>query len=398
MGDRNIHIEKAGYTPVYEREVEIVERKGLGHPDTLIDGIMESISRELSKAYIKDFGKILHHNVDKGQICGGGTHVEFGGGQFLKPIYVLLSGRATQNVDGIRIPSQHIALKAAREYLRNIRNLDYESDVIVDSRIAEGSPDLVELFLRGPKIPFANDTSFGVGYAPFSDAERLALEIERYFNSEDFKKSNPSVGEDIKVMAMRKKDKIELTIAVAMVSRHIADMDSYIREKSRLREAAYTLAQGITDKEVEINVNAADDEKNGSVYITLSGTSAEMGDDGSVGRGNRANGLITPGRSMTLEATAGKNPVNHVGKVYSILANEIARQIVEEQTDVREATVKLLSEIGKPIDQPHVASVELVSDSYDAVRDKVQYIVDKNLEEITELTIKIVHGKVRVFY
>lgn len=400
MSMRNIHVERAGYIPVYEREIELVERKGLGHPDTLIDGIVENISKELSKAYIEEFGKILHHNVDKGQICAGGTHVEFGGGKFLKPIYILLCGRATQKADEIKIPSHHIALKAAKDYLQNIRNLDVKNDVIINSRISEGSPDLVELFLRGPKVPYANDTSFGVGYAPLTETEQVVLEVEKYLNSKKFKQTCPAVGEDIKVMGMREKDKINLTISAAMVSKYISDMDAYIREKKRLTKSAHKLVQKITDKEVNIHVNTADDEKHGSIYLTLTGTSVEMGDDGSVGRGNRANGLIAPGRPMTLEAAAGKNPVNHVGKIYAVLAFEIAKQIVEEQKKVKEATVKILSEIGKPVDQPYVASVELVMNKgeYKTVKDNVQYIVDKNLEEITDLTLKIVQGKVPVYY
>ncbi len=59
-----------------------------------------------------------------------------------------------------------------------------------------------------------------------------------------------------------------------------------------------------------VHVNTADDIKKKSVFLTVTGTSAEMGDDGSVGRGNRCNGLITPNRPMSMEATSGKNPID----------------------------------------------------------------------------------------
>lgn len=36
---------------VAEVEVEIVGRKGLGHPDTICDAVMERISQALSKPY-----------------------------------------------------------------------------------------------------------------------------------------------------------------------------------------------------------------------------------------------------------------------------------------------------------------------------------------------------------
>jgi S-adenosylmethionine synthetase len=297
----------------------------------------------------------------------------------------------------VRIPTQHIALKAAKDYLRNVRNLDVDNDVIVDSRISEGSKDLVELFLRGPKIPLANDTSFGTGYAPMDELEKLVLESERMLNSPDYKKSHPEVGEDIKITGMREDNKIKLTVACAFVSRFIADLDEYISKKENLKVSLEKFAERITEKEVEVFVNTADDEKNGSVYITLSGTSAEMGDDGSVGRGNRANGLITPYRSMTLEATAGKNPVNHVGKIYSVLSFEIANQIAEECEGVEDVTVTLLSQIGKPIDEPHVASVGIIAKNFEAIKNKARYIVDAQLENILELTNKIALGKVNIF-
>jgi len=397
---RNIVIEKGSYVPAPEREVELVERKGLGHPDSIIDGIMEEISRELSKEYIKQFGKVLHHNVDKGQVCGGGTKVEFGGGLFEKPIYILLSGRATTEAEGKEIPVQHIAIKTAREYLKKaVRNLDVDSDVEVESRIAPGSADLVELFLRGPRIAFSNDTSFGTGYAPLDDLENVTLAVEHRLNSDDYKTAHPEVGEDIKIMGLREGNKIRLTVAVAFISKFVHNIEEYIKFKERVRNDAEAVAKKITEKEVNVLVNTADDEKNNSVYITLTGTSAEMGDDGSVGRGNRVNGLITPFRSMSIEAAAGKNPVSHVGKIYNTLSFDIANQIVQEIPEVEDVTITLLSQIGKPVDQPKVASAEVITKdgNYDKVKDKVHYILDKNLENITEVTNKIVFGKVGVF-
>ena len=55
---------------------EVVERKGIGHPDTLADGISESISRELCNQYLEEFGQILHHNVDKVLIIAGKSQPE----------------------------------------------------------------------------------------------------------------------------------------------------------------------------------------------------------------------------------------------------------------------------------------------------------------------------------
>ncbi|MEW6721636.1 MAG: methionine adenosyltransferase [Candidatus Micrarchaeota archaeon] len=397
---RNIIVERANYTPVSAKEVELVERKGLGHPDSLIDGIMEEISRELSKAYLAEFGKILHHNVDKGQICGGGTEVKFGGGVFTKPIYVLLSGRATAKAEGREIPIHHIAQTTAHKYLRAaVPDLDVVNDVEIESRISAGSADLVDLFLRGPKIPLANDTSFGTGFAPLSDLEKLVLKTEQHLNSKEYKKAHPEVGTDIKVMGLREKEKIRLTIACAFIAKHIAGIGDYAERRERVRQDVLKLASSLTKKEVEVHVNTADDIEAGSVYITLSGTSAEMGDDGSVGRGNRVNGLITPFRSMTLEAAAGKNPVNHVGKVYSVLATAMAASIAAEHPEIEDVNITLLSEIGRPIDKPKVASASVVCRDGDfaKVQSTIRKEMDARLENITEVTHQIVQGKTQLF-
>ncbi len=396
---RNMVVEQGLYLPPYKREVELVERKGIGHPDSLIDGVMEEISRELSKAYLNEFGSILHHNVDKGQLCGGGTEVDFGGGIFTKPIYILLSGRAIAEAEGKKIPVQHIAIETAKKYLKGaVRNLNVDVDVEVESRISEGSADLVDLFKReGSRIPLSNDTSFGTGFAPFDELEKAVLKVERYLNSAEYKNMHPEVGEDIKIMGLRQNNKMKITVAVAFVSKYVEGVDEYVEFKERVREDVVNFIKTLTDMEAEVFVNTADDVERKSVYITLTGTSAEMGDDGSVGRGNRVNGLITPFRGMSLEAAAGKNPVNHVGKIYSVLATHIAEQVVEEYENIEDVNVTLLSQIGKPIDQPKVACASIISKDYDTVRDKVKYIIDKNLEEITETTHRIVFGQVQVF-
>lgn len=396
---KNIVVSKGGYTPVPELDVEIVERKGLGHPDTIIDGIMEEISVELCRAYLKEFGTILHHNVDKGQIVGGEARPEFGGGKVIQPIFILLSGRASYEAEGRIIPVQEIALETTKKYIKqNLRFLNPYADVEIMSKIRPGSRDLVDLFLRNKGVPLANDTSFGVGYAPLSDAEKVVIAVEKYLNSKEYKKAHPEVGEDIKVMGLREKNTIKLTVAVAFVDRFIHSIEEYVKAKERVAGDILKKAKEITKMNVVVFVNTADDIKNKSVYITVTGLSVEAGDDGSVGRGNRVNGLITPFRLMTLEAAAGKNPVNHVGKIYSILAFKIADEISQEYPDLRDVSVSLLSQIGKPINEPKMAFIELVGDGVETKKSKAKYIVEHNLENIEQLTKLIVEKKVGVFY
>jgi len=210
------------------------------------------------------------------------------------------------------------------------------------------------------KSVLSNDTSFGVGFAPFSDTERVVLESEKFLTLK-LKKKLPALGEDVKVMGYRQGPKIHLTVAAALVDSEIANAAEYASVCEEIHDKLLDQAAKLTRHEVTIDVNTADDPELGRFYLTVTGCSMEAGDDGSVGRGNRANGLITPCRPMSLEASAGKNPVNHVGKIYNLLGNLIANDIVKETGgNVKEVHVRILSQIGKPVDQPQVASLQLL--------------------------------------
>ncbi|ASJ10774.1 S-adenosylmethionine synthetase [Thermococcus sp. P6] len=400
---RNIVVEELVRTPVEMQKVELVERKGIGHPDSIADGIAEAVSRALSREYIKRYGIILHHNTDQVEVVGGEAYPRFGGGEVVKPIYILLSGRAVEIVDRELFPVHEVALKAARDYLRKaVRHLDLENHVVIDSRIGQGSVDLVGVFnkARENPIPLANDTSFGVGYAPLSETERITLEIEKLLNSDDFKRKHPAVGEDIKVMGLRKGDEIDVTIAAAIVDSEVTTPEEYMAVKEAIYDAARGVIEEHTERKVNVYVNTADDPKKGIYYITVTGTSAEAGDDGSVGRGNRVNGLITPNRHMSMEAAAGKNPVSHVGKIYNLLSMLIANDIAEEVEGVTEVYVRILSQIGRPIDEPLVASIQIIPEkgySIDNLQKPAYEIADAWLADITKIQKMILEDRLNVF-
>ncbi len=397
---KNIFIEELHHTPIEEQQIEIVERKGIGHPDSLADGIAEAMSRALSKEYLKRFGYVLHHNTDETQIVAGRANPEFGGGEIIEPIYVLLVGRATKFFDGMYIPTDKIALKAAKKYVRDaMHELNPEEDVVFDVRIGEGSTDLKEVFKRGNHIPHSNDTSFGIGFAPFSETERIVYNIERKIYSE-FRKENPAVGEDVKVMGLREKDEVNLTIACAFIGKYLQNIKEYVWLKDELRNYVSDIVNEYTERKVNVSVNTADDYDSKVVYLTVTGTSAENGDDGSVGRGNRANGLITPGRPMSMEATSGKNPINHVGKIYNLLATLIARDVVAAVDGVREAYVKVLSQIGKPIDEPYALSVQILPENgYDVekLESRVRVVAEEWLADVTKITDMVINGEISTF-
>jgi len=398
---RNIKIEGLRQIPLEQQEIELVERKCIGHPDSIADGIAESISRALSRAYFKECGAILHHNTDQGEIVAGESVPRFGGGKVIKPIYILLDGRATKHFEGIDIATDSIAVEAARNYLReNLTNINLERDVIVDCKLGTGSTDLRDVFRPcDNKVPRANDTSFGVGHAPFSETETIVMESSDYIDT-ILRPEFPAIGQDIKIMGLRDGNDITLTVACAIVDRYCSSIKEYIEYKEILKERLEKLAKKHTGRKVSVHINTADDIDNGSIFLTVTGTSAEMGDDGSVGRGNRCNGLITPNRPMSMEATSGKNPINHIGKIYNILSTQLARECVTKVDGIEEIYIRLLSQIGMPIDLPLVASVQVLpKPGYElhAITSDIDTIVNDGLANVTCVTEKVISGEIRTF-
>ena len=334
----------------------------------------------------------------------------------IQPQYFLIVGRAIHQIlteCGTEtkldyIPVATICIETQRIELAKIfRNLDLNRDIQFDYAVRPGSIDLTGVFdssHHSDEVPLANDTSFGVGFAPFSDVENITLEAERLLNSPQFKDKCKGSGEDIKVMTQRIENKVGITIASAMVSKYINDLDEYVSYTNQIKDAVLDLAAKIIpDREVTCQVNVGDNIEKNLIYLTITGTSAEAGDDGEVGRGNRSNGLITPCRTMSLEAVCGKNPINHVGKIYNILATNMAREIVKRgEGDIVEAHVKLLSQIGRPITNPWINSIELIP------AENVNFAsVEKIAAEVSEemlrkdsliiLRKRLIEGKEQVF-
>lgn len=402
---RAINVQSITQPTIEQTGMEIVERKGQGHPDYLIDGASEAVSVELCKYCYKNFGVYLHHNVDKGLLVGGKSNPRFGGGEIIEPINIIVAGRAVTQIIADNkitcIPIGTIAIDAIKSFIKeNLRFLDVDRNVICNYMIKAGSTDLIGNFDAKKDMPRANDTSFGVAYAPLSQTEKLVMETERHLNSKIVKKELPEVGEDIKVMGLRKNKQIDLTVAAPQISSLVPDMEHYLSVKEDVKEHVLKMADKITEYPVTVYVNMADMPEKGIVYLTVTGTSAEMGDDGNTGRGNRVHGLITPYRSMSLEATAGKNPINHVGKIYNVLATHMANTIYEKVNGVQEVYVKILSQIGKPIDQPQIADVQLILEkgiALNNVNAEVKEIVDSQLANIQQVSQEIIERKAMLF-
>ena len=338
----------------YGPHVEFVERKGVGHPDTICDRLAEDLAQQLAAAYLKHTGQVQAFNVDKAVFAAGSVDIGFGGGVHTKPSKLVLVGKADFG-SGYQPDPEALAVEYHAKLLELLPDAGPEA-FEVEVWLNQSSVDLQAVVTRsGAAAPLANDTSFAAVSLPRSPLEEMVHKVEGLLNSPEYRTEVP-IGRDIKVMGARNEDDARLTVAAPVMARAVQSRDEYNEVVAAVRATAVRLATDIFGDEVEVDVNQADTE--GSEYLTLTGTSAEAGDDGQVGRGNRFGGLITPYRPMSLEAAAGKNPAAHVGKTYHAVGYDIATRLIAE-TDISEVTVRLLSSIGHPVTDPQAAHIEV---------------------------------------
>lgn len=400
---RNIVVEEFVRILVEMQKVEFVERKGIGYFDSIVDGIVEVVSRVFFREYVKRYGIIFYYNIDQVEVVGGRVYLQFGGGEVIKLIYIFFFGRVVEMVDREFFFVYEIVFKVVKDYFRKVvRYFDFEYYVIIDFCIGQGSVDFVGVFNKVKKnlILFVNDIFFGVGYVLFSEIEKIVFEIEKYFNSDEFKKKYFVVGEDIKVMGFRKGDEIDFIIVVVIVDSEVDNFDDYMVVKEVIYEVVKGIVEFYIERLINIYVNIVDDLKEGIYYIIVIGISVEVGDDGFVGRGNRVNGFIIFNRYMSMEVVVGKNLVSYVGKIYNIFLMFIVNDIVEQVEGVEEVYVRIFSQIGKLIDEFFVVSVQIILKKgylIDVFQKLVYEIVDEWLVNIMKIQKMIFEDKVNVF-
>lgn len=400
---RNIIVEALKQTPLKKQRIEIVERKGLGHPDYICDAVMDQISIRLSKIYLEKAGAILHHNVDKSLLVAGKTEPRFGGGIVKQPMLFVFGDRATSKINGEEINVSEIAVNVAKEWFRkNMRFVDPEKHVKYQVELKPGSVGLVDIFKRKGRFLGANDTSAAVGYAPMTTTEKVVRKTEQFLNLTEFKQRFPESGEDIKVMGYRNNNHLHLTVSIAFVDRYINNEEDYFDKKAKILEETKKFVMANTDfDDVDVQLNTLDVHGRGlgGMYLTVLGTSADSGDSGEVGRGNRVNGLISLNRPFCSEAAAGKNPVSHVGKIYNVLTYKIARDVYEQVPEVEEVYIWLLSKIGTPIDHPAIAAAQVImkgNNSLEVVRREIKEVLDYELENIDKFCMELAQGKIPI--
>jgi S-adenosylmethionine synthetase len=394
----NVHIQELQPAVQAGAGVEIVERKGLGHPDTICDLVMERISQALSQAYLKHYGRILHHNCDKGLLVAGQVERRYGGGKVVEPMRLVIGDRATMVKE---FDVAQLAVETAKHWFReNIPEVDTERHLQYQVELKGGSEELTAIFRPGAEIVPANDTSAAVGYAPLSETERLVLDAERFVNGREFKMKFPESGTDVKVMGVRRGEQLSLTAAMPLLDKYIANEADYFRKKEEMCQSlvAHLNSRLARLKQIAVELNTLDRRGAGmsGMYLSVLGTSAEDADSGEVGRGNQVNGIIALNRPRGSEAAAGKNPVSHVGKIYSVLTHRLAEQIHLEVPGIEQAIVWMCSRIGDPVERPQVVAVQVALGTATKLGDveaTIGKIVGRELDRMSQFCQELASGK-----
>ena len=331
----------------------------------------------------------------------------------VNPIKVLINGRVSKKFANEIIPAQKLLTNWTKEFFRKRlplidvdENLDihlnlstqsspgktYEKESKKSARLRWFEPkslaDLPEL-----KRPFANDTSLGVGYAPFSKLENLLLKIETILNSDNTKKKFPWMGADIKILGFRRDGGYFLTICIPQIANYVKSMKDYRSNIEKARTEIKKVLQKSNVKNYELNINTRDNYQLRELYLTATGSSIESGDEGLAGRGNRVNGLISPMRPMSMEGSFGKNPVNHIGKVYYITAFDIADKIYKKLKIPNE--VFLASQSGRNLLDPWIVLVNIEKPTLPA---EIKKIVKNHLKSTSLISERILSGKLNDFF
>lgn len=395
---------------VQTRPYEFIEKKGMGHPDTLADNLAEELSKKYSQYTLEKFKYILHHNFDKVGLLGGSSFVAFGNGYLTAPIRVLINGRVSTKFGDIEIPAKELLTKWTKEFLKKrLPMIDCEKDIKIHYNIScASSPGKTEIpaekegtrkywfeprdekDLKEVQFLGANDTSLGVGFYPPSQLATTVYSLEKTLTSEEFKKKYPWLGSDIKIMASKIYDDVSITMCIPQICSEVKNLQEYKENIENIRNFALEIfKKNFPESKLSLHINTRDDYETGELYFTATGSSIESGDEGLVGRGNRINGLICTTNPYTMEGASGKNPVYHIGKLYSIAAQKLAKKISQKIGCYVE--VFLVSQSGRLLIDPWKTIIgidEKTAFDEEAMRE----IVKESLKEIPKITNELLTG------
>ncbi|MFW6017160.1 MAG: methionine adenosyltransferase [bacterium] len=372
---------------------EMVERKGLGHPDTLCDAIAEKTSQLYSKFCYKKYNKIAHHWFDKVMLIGGESDISYGFGRLIKPYRLIFAGKCAKKICGSRVPLNEIFEEAARSILENyLTEFDINKHlIIVDETVdhqgtgreskryrPNSIEDLSDITIYNKR---SNDCNLLAAHYPLTRLENIVYELENFINNMEYKNKYPMVGWDVKIVGVRDEEDYEIVVNVPVLAKYINSREDYDSVVEIVRCDLNQMILSNYDINYDLIINPQD--VTGQPYITVFGSAADTGDVGVVGRGNRINGLITPMQPMSIEASAGKNVIDHTGKLYASLSKKLSKDIslmIEQPVEIFIYTYKEVLLVN-----PSKINIKLEKELSNENKDKILNYVEQQLERIDEI-------------
>jgi len=378
-------------------QLEFVERKGIGHPDSVADIIAEEMMLRYRRYVYSKIGIMPNGWFDKVVVSGGEAHVTFGHAEIIKKPKIILYGKAMK-IDG-NADYIYNLFSSAVEYV-----IDYifghgvfdniEVEVAVNSGMgAEHAKGFYDLRTNSKLNPYflkdvqkANDTIITSGWWPLNVAEKSVIIIENYINSEYFKNLYPETGYDVKVVTTCINSKYEFTICIPFIASITPTKIIYEKKKQQIVSLLQKyIYQELLIDDFSINLNTKDDEH--SAYLTVFGSAFDKGDVGVTGRGNRYPGVISIMRPSGVEAYAGKNTFNHSGKLYAFLATDLAKTIQEFSN--QDTQVIISTDNGIPIDEPK--NIVIILNEVLADNSLFSNQINKSIDRLKSLSSKLEH-------
>jgi S-adenosylmethionine synthetase len=277
------------------------------------------------------------------------------------------------------IPEKHLQV--------DIRVSDFRGPGQQSSRYRPSS--ITDLMDADSANRVANDCCICSAFAPLSPLEQLVLDMERYVNGPVFKQQNPDTGSDVKVIGSHRQNRCSLSVNLPFIAALVTSRTHYLERVAAIETSLQTWAAERMNSPTDVVVNL--EKTSGRSYLTVTGTVADTGDVGVVGRGNRTNGLITPMRPMSIEAAAGKNPLDHSGKIYAVIAQRLAAEVAQLSETTAEVYIVTAKE--RPLSDPDEVLI-LVGPQRESMhhRGDIRAAAERVIRDYQKLTLEFANG------
>ncbi len=364
-------------------DIETVEKKGMGHPDSIADAVAEEVAGVINGYFLEKYGAIPRYNADLVSIFGGDVEFDFGEGRVKKKADIDLGGNVPYLDEREIAEIRSIAEQRIYEYLTGILRFNAEDLFQINWKINHYSARNTAFFRgnerHGHSSALAEDTVVAHGFYPYSDLEQLTLDVSQCIN--DLSGEYP-IGSDTKIMSIKNgiRNEIVLIISIGFKALELRNYDEYEAVKGAVQDRIQGFAQRRipSNSNLLVAINTADDDMRQKGHYLLSGSAAEH-DKGISGKGNQLSGVMTPFRYHSFESVFGKNPVFHAGKIYNVLSFLLTKEIAE-QVRSRVDTI-IVSQVGAPLSCPRAINVVTPIELSDQQRSQISDLVGNEMQK-----------------